>query len=134
MNTQNVNTAASESSETWVNPAFYSATEGAFSGFPVSAEDDHNYWLRREQAAVSAPKEIDVHRYHDALGLMYPRCWATSENGEYESFMLDEMNCGRVTEIFARIGGRYYRLRDYSHLNHAQIMTRVKEELAQKQK
>ena len=37
------------------------------------------------------------------------------------------MYCGNVTEIFTRIGIRYFRMRDYSNLNHAQIVERVKE-------
>ncbi|EMY7402682.1 hypothetical protein ABCJ27_004288 [Salmonella enterica] len=30
--------------------------------------------------------------------------WRSSENGECETFMLAEMICGNVTEIYARIG------------------------------
>jgi hypothetical protein len=71
--------------------------------------------------------EIDVHAFHDALGLMYPMNWRSSENGECETFMLAEMVCGNVTEIYARIGIRYYRMRDYSNLDHAEILARVKE-------
>ncbi|HCL6408357.1 TPA: hypothetical protein R4174_005141, partial [Citrobacter amalonaticus] len=78
-------------------------------------------------AAVKAPAEIDVHAFHDALGLMYPMNWRSSENGECETFMLAEMICGNVTEIYARIGIRYYRMRDYSNLDHAEILARVKE-------
>lgn len=105
----------------------------ALPGMQATAEAERAYWLSREKAAVKAPAEIDVHAFHDALGLMYPLNWATSENGRCETFMLAEMYCGNVTEIYARIGIRYYRLRDYSNLNHAEILARVKEEL-QRQK
>jgi hypothetical protein len=57
---------------------------------------------------------------------MYPMNWRSSENGECETFMLAEMICGNVTEIYARIGIRYYRMRDYSNLT-AEILARVKE-------
>lgn len=99
----------------------------AVPGMQTTAEAERAYWLNREQAAVKAPAEIDVHVFHDALGLMYPMNWRSSENGECETFMLAEMICGNVTEIYARIGIRYYRMRDYSNLDHAEILARVKE-------
>lgn len=76
----------------------------AVPGMQTTAEAERAYWLNREQAAVKAPAEIDVHAFHDALGLMYPMNWRSSENGECETFMLAEMICGNVTEIYARIG------------------------------
>lgn len=102
-------------------------------GFQATAEAERAYWQSREEAAVKAPAEIDVHAFHDALGLMYPMNWRSSENGECETFMLAEMVCGNVTEIYARIGIRYYRMRDDSNLDHAEILARVKEEM-QRQK
>ncbi len=99
----------------------------AVPGMQTTAEAERAYWLSREHAAVKAPAEIDVHAFHDALGLMYPMNWLSSENGECETFMLAEMICGNVTEIYARIGIRYYRMRDYSNLDHAEILARVKE-------
>ncbi|EAA3839911.1 hypothetical protein FW717_22730 [Salmonella enterica subsp. enterica serovar Ago] len=99
----------------------------AVPGMQTTAEAERAYWLNREQAAVKALAEIDVHAFHDALGLMYPMNWRSSENGECETFMLAEMICGNVTEIYARIGIRYYRMRDYSNLDHAEILARVKE-------
>lgn len=98
-------------------------------GIEATAETERAYWLSREKAAVKEPAEIDVHAFHDALGLMYPMNWRSSENGECETFMLAEMVCGNVTEIYARIGIRYYRMRDYSNLDHAEILARVKEEM-----
>ncbi|EMM0037488.1 TPA: hypothetical protein ACTYSZ_005077 [Klebsiella aerogenes] len=102
-------------------------------GIYASSEAERAYWLSREKSYLSAPVEIDVHAFHDALGLMYPMNWHSSENGECETFMLAEMVCGNVTEIYARIGIRYYRMRDYSNLDHAEILARVKGEM-QRQK
>ncbi|EAA2780251.1 hypothetical protein DB202_22985 [Salmonella enterica] len=99
----------------------------ALLGMQATAEAERAYWLSREKAAVKAPAEIDVHAFHDALGLMYPMNWRSSEDGECETFMLAEMVCGNVTEIYARIGMRYFRMRDYSNLDHADILARVKE-------
>lgn len=103
-------------------------------GMNASAEAERAYWQSREKAAVKAPVEIDVHRFHDALGLMYPLNWSSSENGECETFMLAEMVCGNVTEIYTRIGVRYFLMSDYSNLNHAQILASVKEGLDLRQK
>lgn len=96
-------------------------------GMQATAEAERAYWLSREKSYLAAPVEIDVHAFHDALGLMYPMNWRSSENGECETFMLAEMVCGNVTEIYARIGVRYYRMRDYSNMEHAKILARVKE-------
>ncbi|EAR9301506.1 hypothetical protein KHA76_003707 [Salmonella enterica subsp. houtenae serovar 44:z36,[z38]:-] len=105
----------------------------ALLGMYATAEAERAYWLSREKAAVKAPAEIDVHVFHNALGLMYPINWRCSEDGECETFMLAEMVCGNVTEIYARIGIRYYWMRDYSNLDHAEILACVKEEM-QRQK
>lgn len=130
MNTQNVKTATKESSERWGENMYLHLNESsALPGMQATAEAERAYWLSREKAAVKAPAEIDVHAFHDALGLMYPMNWRCSEDGECETFMLAEMVCGNVTEIYARIGIRYYRMRDYSNLGHAEILARVKEEI-----
>jgi hypothetical protein len=105
-----------------------------YDGGRDTADEERLYWQGREKAALRAPAETDVHRFHDALGVAYPLNWSCSEDGECETFMLAEFYCGQVTDIYARTGARYFRLRDYSHLSHAQIMTRVKEafDLSQK--
>ncbi|EHI2681349.1 hypothetical protein J9W18_004084 [Salmonella enterica] len=105
----------------------YLKESSALPGMQATAEAEWAYWLSREKAAVRTPTEIDVHAFHDALGLMYPMNWRSSDNGECETFMLAEMICGNVTEIYARVGIRYYRMRDYSNLDHAEILARVKE-------
>ncbi|HEE0070056.1 TPA: hypothetical protein R8H18_005223 [Citrobacter freundii] len=105
----------------------YLKESSALPGMQATAEAERAYWLSREKTAVRTPTEIDVHAFHDALGLMYPMNWRSSDNGECETFMLAEMICGNVTEIYARIGIRYYRMRDYSNLDHAEILARVKE-------
>ncbi|HDT1383896.1 TPA: hypothetical protein QHQ63_004884 [Klebsiella aerogenes] len=100
----------------------------AVPGMQATAEAERAYWLRRQQQAVTKPSEIDVHAFHNSLGLMYPLNWSTSENNDWETFMMAEMTCGDVTEIYARTGARYFRFRDVCRLNHAQIKTRIKEE------
>lgn len=98
-------------------------------GMQVTAEAEREYWMSRQKAAVKAPAEIDVHAFHDALGLMYPLNWSTSDNGVWETFMLQEMVCGDVTEIYARCGARYFRLRDVCNLSHTQIKRALRRDL-----
>lgn len=76
----------------------------AEAGIYATSEAERAYWLSREKSYLTASVEIDVHAFHDALGLMYPMNWRSSQNGECETFMLAEMVCGNVTEIYARIG------------------------------
>ena len=104
----------------------------AEAGIYATSEAERAYWLSRVKSYLTASVEIDVHAFHDALGLMYPMNWRSSQNGECETFMLAEMVCGNVTEIYARIGIRYYRMRDYSNLDHAEILARVKEGVQQR--
>ena len=138
MNTQNVKTAATKTTETWAEGQNINGSDLRFADGLISAggyaEEARNYWLSREAAAVKAPAGIDVHRFHDALGTLYPLNWECSENGDSESFMFAEMYCGEVTDIYARIGVRYFRLRNYTHMRHAQIIASVKEAFELNQK
>nr|WP_109955122.1 hypothetical protein [Escherichia coli] len=43
----------------------------AHPGMLATAEAEREYWLNRQKAAVKAPSEIDVHTFHDALGLKW---------------------------------------------------------------
>ncbi|EEE2004260.1 hypothetical protein CI266_004672 [Salmonella enterica subsp. enterica serovar Kotte] len=104
----------------------YSVTEPAI-GWEATAEAERAYWQSREHRAISAAVEIDVLKFHDAAGLMPPMNWRSDAAQDTETFMLREMYCGDVTHIYARCGVRYFRLRDYSNLNHSDIINRVKE-------
>ncbi|MCT4709174.1 hypothetical protein MUA04_03035 [Enterobacteriaceae bacterium H11S18] len=103
----------------------YLSQSDAACGMNVSSEAERAYWLSREGSYIAAAKEIDVHAFHDALGLMPPLNWACGDEGETESFMLAEMICGNVAEIYARCGVRYFRLRNYANLSHRAILARV---------
>lgn len=93
----------------------------------ASAESEMAYWLSREKSALIAPVEIDVNKFHDAAGMHPPMInWRCDTAQDTETFMLAEMICMNVTDIFVRIGKRYFRARDYSNLNHADIVAKVK--------
>lgn len=68
------------------------------------------YWIRREQAAKNAPTEITLMKFMDALSVMPPLDW--QGNNTTESFKLQEMIMGNVTDIFVKVDGRYFTFRD----------------------
>ncbi|WP_272689712.1 hypothetical protein, partial [Providencia sp. PROV033] len=82
------------------------------------------YWVRREHAAKTAPKEITLVQFMDALSVMPPLDW--QGHNHTESFKLQEMVLGNVTDIFVKVDGRYFTFRDGSTLSHAQIVSRVR--------
>ncbi|ENA1737013.1 hypothetical protein ABF227_002962 [Yersinia ruckeri] len=96
-------------------------------GMNATSETECDYWQAREKASVCHPVEITVNAFHDAAGLMYPMNWRSEADQYTETFMMREMYCGNVTEIYTRIGARYFQMRDYINLNHGEIVERVKE-------
>ncbi|MDR9616752.1 hypothetical protein RHA65_19335 [Providencia rettgeri] len=82
------------------------------------------YWIGREQAAKTAPTEITLMQFMDALSVMPPLDWQGNNNTE--SFKLQEMVMGNVTDIFVKVDGRYFTFRDVLTLSHAQIISRVR--------
>ena len=123
MHTQNVKTAAPESSERWGGNTLHHGID-----MEMTAEDERYYWLVRENEAVIAPAEIDVNAFHNAAGIMLPLLnWRNNVEHDTESFMFSEMVCGNVTEIFVRIGVRYFHMQDHSNLNHSEIVAKAKE-------
>lgn len=99
----------------------------AILGINATAEAERDYWQQREKESVFAPVAISVNAFHDAAGVMYPLNWRSDAVQDTETFMMQEMYCGNVTEIYTRIGTQYFRMRDYSNLNHGDIVKRVKE-------
>ncbi len=82
------------------------------------------YWVGREQAAKTKPTEITLAQFMDALSVMPPLDWQGDH--KTESFKLQEMIIGNVTDIFVKVDERYFTFRDVSTLSHAQIVSRVR--------
>lgn len=82
------------------------------------------YWIGREQAAKTAPTEITLLKFMDALSVMPPLDWQGDRDSE--SFKLMEMVLGNVTDIYVKVQGRYFTFRDVCTLSHAQIVSRVR--------
>lgn len=96
--------------------------------FEWSAGAEAAYWAVREKSYVTAPVEIDLHRYMDVLGTLPPMDWQGGRDSE--SFKFAEMMCGSVTDIYAKVEGRYFQLCDECTLSHAEIVRRIKEVLS----
>jgi len=93
--------------------------------FDVSAEAA--YWQQREKDARTEVTEINLQTFMDAISVMYPRDWCGDV--ECESFKLAEMYCGEVTDIYAKVGERYFKFRDVVSLPHNAILARIDKEV-----
>lgn len=145
MNTQNVKTAAAESTETWgktlVNSC--SATTAVQQGIALSGcgryfpdaermtvEAYHEMAAARGRTGV---QEISADRYTDQLEVMPPQDWKSLGEGIGESFKSAERWSGDVTSIFASVQGRYFEFRDRHTLTQAEILERVIKEVFSKE-
>lgn len=118
MNTQNINTAAPESTER----------------FTWDADAELAYWLAQEGKYIKAPVEITMGAYHEAAGRYLEINWmyCVDAQTDSESFMSAEMVCGNVTDIYVRLGKRYFHLRDRESCTHEYLLKRIKGVLAKK--
>jgi len=96
--------------------------------FEWNAGAEAAYWEARAKSYVTLPVEIDLHRYMDVLGTLPPLDWQGGRDSE--SFKFAEMMCGNVTDIYAKVEGRYFQLCDECTLSHAEIVRRIKEVLS----
>lgn len=69
--------------------------------------------------------EITIERFWYALEVLPPEGWK-QESG-CESFKMMERWSGNITDIYVRIGERYFELRDSFLLPHAEIIRRCQE-------
>lgn len=65
----------------------------AEAGIYATSEAERAYWLSREKSYLTASVEIDVHAFHDALGLMYPNGRWTGQPAGYS--LLPGADAGR---------------------------------------
>lgn len=94
---------------------------------PKDASAEADYLQQREKQARTDVTEITPQRYVDALEVMYPLDWCGDVKSE--SFKLAEMYCGAVTNIFAKVGDRYFQFRDVVSLPHNAILARINKEV-----
>ncbi|EHE5101736.1 hypothetical protein JM238_004039 [Salmonella enterica] len=98
------------------------------------AETERAYWLAQEEKSITAPIEISVAAFHDAAGRYLAINWMYffDEKTDSESFMSAEMVCGNVTDIYVRVGTRYFHLRDRESSTHQYILQRIAKEVLTK--
>ena len=75
--------------------------------FEWNAAAEAAYWQQCEKIAYTDVSEITLTAFMGAIALMYPKDW--QGDAHCESFKLAEMVCGDVTDIYAKIGERYFR-------------------------
>lgn len=95
--------------------------------FEWNAEAEAAYWAQCEKIAYTDVSEITLTAFMDAISLMYPNDW--QGNAQSETFKLAEMVCGDVTDIYAKVGERYFTFRDKATMTHAAIVNRINKEV-----
>jgi len=78
----------------------------------------------QEATFKKSPVEITEDRFTEMLEVLPPHNWHR-ETGS-ESFKMSEMTCGNYTEIFCRIGEKFYELCDDVHKTHIEIVEMCK--------
>ncbi|EBR0232188.1 TPA: hypothetical protein OOF66_003368 [Morganella morganii] len=83
------------------------------------------YWIAREKAAKTDVTEITEEEYTERMNTLTPY----DRQGAFrsETFKFMEMYLGNITDIFAKIDGRYFTFRDQCYLAHSEIIRRVYE-------
>lgn len=95
--------------------------ETKYPGLVVCTQDEY-----REQARAAArkpPVEIDQAEFDRLLNVLPPQGW--TNRGGSESFKLSEYYALDVTTICARVGDRYFQLRDRAGLRHEDIVSAI---------
>ena len=84
-------------------------------------------WTAIDTAALARYKtgivEIDEARFMDALNVLPPVGWTTKAG--VESFRISERIWGNITDIYARLGDRYFKLADDIRLPASTVAERV---------
>ena len=81
--------------------------------------------IAERERYVRGVEEITEARFMDALNVLPPVGWTT--RGGVESFKISERITGNLTDIFARMGDRYFKLTDDIRLSADVIASRVRD-------
>lgn len=84
-------------------------------------------WTAIDAAALAKYKsglvEVDEARFMDALNVLPPVGWTTKAG--VESFRISERIWGNITDIYARLGHRYFKLGDHIRMPASTVAERV---------
>jgi hypothetical protein len=86
--------------------------------------DFEEWWRRKEESFIAAPKVITEERYMEMLEVLPPMRWIQRDGSS--TFMLSEMTCGRITMIFCYTAGQFFELSDRVTLKHEEIVTKCR--------
>lgn len=113
---------------------YQSVNSNSADRFTWDAEAEHAYWLAQEQKHIVAPIEISVGAFHEAAGRYLAINWmyCVDAQTDSESFMSAEMICGNVTDIYVRVGARYFQLRERESCTHEYLLQRITQEVLAK--
>ena len=92
-----------------------------------NADAESVYWQLRSEQSYTEGVEITLTAFMDAIAVMYPKDW--QGDAQCESFKLAEMVCGDVTDIYAKVGDRYFTFRDKATMTHTAIINRITQEM-----
>ena len=81
-------------------------------------------WEQKQEKEKRPVQEITGEKFEEMLCCLPPRGWRNG--GAAESFKISEMWSGNITDIFCRIGEKFYTLRDVVSLDHDEICKRCK--------
>ena len=95
--------------------------------FEWNAGAEAAYWAQCEKIAYTDVSEITLTAFMDAIAVMYPNDW--QGDAHCETFKLAEMVCGDVTDIYAKVGERYFTFRDKASMTHTAIIARITKEV-----
>jgi hypothetical protein len=95
--------------------------QAKYPGLATCTSGHYNELAR--QAARTPPVEIERGEFDHLLGCLPPEGWVN--RGDGESFKLIERYTLDITIICARIGQRYFKLRDSAELSHEDILAAI---------
>ena len=152
MNTQNVNTAAQESTERydehtemlfcrsgkkniwdfaqWSEGKGYTGKWSKKTLQQLQAEEPDMVMMSYQEYQESLKthvSEISEEKFIDMLEVLPPLGWQGYEGRQ--SFKLSEMYSEKITHIYAQIGKRYFQFRDYATLSHREIIEKIINEM-----
>ncbi|WP_282808379.1 hypothetical protein [Hafnia alvei] len=110
---------------------YQSVSSNSADHFSWDAEAEQAYWLAQEQKHIVAPVEISVGAFHEAAGRYLSINWMyfLDAQTDSESFMSVEMICGNVTDIYVRVGARYFQLYDRESSTHEYLLQWITQEV-----
>lgn len=88
-----------------------------YPGAKVTAIDE--YTQAHDAALITAPRPISAEDYQQALEVLPPLDWV--RRGDFECFKFVERYSGSITNLYARLGNRYWTFIDRDDLTPDQI-------------